>query len=54
MVNGMLQIFSIDVYALFYTGATLSFVTSLVAIKFDIFPNILNEPLWCLPQWVIQ
>ena len=45
LVTGMLKIFSIDVYALLDPGATLSFVTPLVTRKFDILPDILNEPL---------
>ena len=44
VVNDMLKVFSIDVYDLVDVGATLSFVTPLVAKKFDIFPDILNEP----------
>ena len=40
----MLRVFSIDVYALLDTGATFSFVTPLIARKFDILPDILNEP----------
>ena len=44
VVTGMLQVFSIDVYALLDLGSTLSFFTPFVASQFDIFPNILNEP----------
>ena len=40
----MLQVFSIDVYALLDPGATLSIVTLLISRKFDVIPNILNEP----------
>ena len=40
----MLQVFSINVYDLLYPCATLSFITPLVARKFDILPDILNEP----------
>ena len=40
----MFQVFSINVYALLDPGATLSFVTSLVAMKFDIPPDVLVEP----------
>ena len=39
MVTGLLNFFSIDIYASFYRGLTLSFITLLVAKKFDIFPN---------------
>ena len=44
MVTGMLQVFSLNVYDLLDPGATLSFDTPLVARKFDILPDILNEP----------
>ena len=46
----MLQVFSLDVYALLYLGATLSFITPYISIKFDIFPNILNEPFMVTSQ----
>ena len=39
----MLKIFSIDVYMLLDSGATLSFVTPLVEKKFDIWLDILHE-----------
>ena len=42
--NGMLKAFSIDIYALFDPGATLSFVTPLVAKIFYTLPDILHEP----------
>ena len=42
-MTGKLIVFSIDVYALLNPGATLSYFTSLVANKFDIFPYILHE-----------
>ena len=44
MVTGMLQVFSIDVYVLLDQGATLSFSTPLIARKFDVLPEIINEP----------
>ncbi|KAH0773630.1 hypothetical protein KY290_010767 [Solanum tuberosum] len=44
VVIGILQVFSIDVYALLDPGATLSFVTPLVAMKFEILPEELVEP----------
>jgi len=44
LVTGMLQVFSINVYALLDPGATLSFVTPLVAMKFDVLPVELQEP----------
>ena len=39
----MLKVFSNDVYGLFDPGATLSFVTPIVAKKFDILLDILHE-----------
>ena len=44
VVTGMLKVFYIDLYALLDPGATLSFVTPLVAKKFDSLPDILCEP----------
>ena len=44
VVTGMLQVFSIDIDALLYLGATISFVTPLIARKFDIFPDR-NDPI---------
>uniref|UniRef100_M1D8Y9 Gag-pol polyprotein n=1 Tax=Solanum tuberosum TaxID=4113 RepID=M1D8Y9_SOLTU len=44
LVLGMLKVFHIDVYALFDPGATLSFVTPFVAMRFDMLPDILLEP----------
>ena len=44
VLNGMLNAFSIDVYVFLDPGSTLSFVTLLVSTKFDILPDILNEP----------
>ncbi|XP_069145474.1 uncharacterized protein [Solanum lycopersicum] len=44
LVTGMLKVFSPDVYSLLDPGATLSFVTPLVAKNFDILPDILHEP----------
>ncbi len=41
LVTVMLKIFTLDVYALLYPGATLSFVTPLVAKMFDTLPDIL-------------
>ena len=39
----MLQVFSIDIYALLYTSVILSFLISLVAGKFDVLPDVLIE-----------
>ena len=44
VVKGMLQVFSVNVYALPDPGAALSIVTPLVARKFDVLPNVLIEP----------
>ncbi|XP_027767790.1 uncharacterized protein LOC114074070 [Solanum pennellii] len=44
VVTGMLQVFTIVVYALLDPGATLSFVTSFVAKKFDTLLDVLHEP----------
>ena len=43
VVTNMLKVFSIDAYALLDPGATLPFVTPLVAKKFDVLPDILHE-----------
>lgn len=40
----MLQVFSIDICELLDPSATLSFVTPLVAMKFDVLPDIIEEP----------
>ena len=44
MATGTLHVFSFPVYALLDSGSTLSFVTPLVASKFDLLPEILHEP----------
>ena len=41
-MTGMLQVFSVNVYALLDLGATLSFVTPLVTRKFDVFPDVIE------------
>ena len=43
VVTGILQVFSIDVYALLDTVAILSCFSSLISRKFDILPDILNQ-----------
>ena len=51
VVTGMLQVYSVNVYALLDPGATLSLVTPLVARKFDVLPDILIEPFSvCTPN----
>ena len=44
MVTGMLNVFSIDVYALLDPGTTLPFLIPLVSKQFDVLPNVLIEP----------
>jgi len=44
VVTGMLTVFHIDVYALLDSGATLSFVTPFIAMRFDVLPEVLLEP----------
>ena len=44
VVIGMLNVFSINVYAFLDPSATLLFVTPLVYKKIDILPDILHEP----------
>ena len=44
VVTGMLKVFSIYIYALLDSSSTLSFVTPLISKKFEILPDILNEP----------
>ena len=43
VVTDVLQVFSLNAYALLDLGATLSFVTPLVARNFYILPDILNK-----------
>ena len=47
----MLQVFPINVYSLIDLGASLSLVTPLVAMKFDVSPNVLIEPFFVI-TWV--
>ncbi|XP_015086975.1 uncharacterized protein LOC107030088 [Solanum pennellii] len=44
VVTGKLPVFFVNVYAFLDPGSTLSFVTPLVATKFDVLPNVLIEP----------
>uniref|UniRef100_M1DCD2 Gag-pol polyprotein n=1 Tax=Solanum tuberosum TaxID=4113 RepID=M1DCD2_SOLTU len=44
VVTGMLNVFQLDVYVLLDAGATLSFVTPYVAMRFDVLPDVLLEP----------
>ena len=48
----MLQVYSINIYALIDPDAILSFVTPLVAMKFDVLPDVSIEPFRFLPRWV--
>ena len=52
VVTGMLKIFTLDVYALLDQGATLSFVTPIVATKkIDALTDILHESFLMLLWW---
>jgi len=42
----MLEVFHLGVYGLIDPGATLSFVTLYVAMRFDIGPEILSNPFY--------
>lgn len=42
----MLQVFFIDVSALLYPSAILSFVTPFMDMKFEIHAEVLLEPFW--------
>ncbi|XP_015068697.1 uncharacterized protein LOC107013254 [Solanum pennellii] len=44
VVTGMLQVFTINAFALLDPSATFSFVIPVVAMKFDILPDILIDP----------
>ena len=44
MVTRLLHVFSTAVYALFDPGCTLSFLTPLLALTFDILPEVLHDP----------
>ena len=43
VVTGMLHVFSINVYALLDSGATLYFVTPLVAKNLNVLPDVLMD-----------
>ncbi|MFV1207883.1 hypothetical protein, partial [Klebsiella pneumoniae] len=43
MVTGIIQVFSTSVYALINIGSTLSFVTPLLALTFEIFSKVLHD-----------
>ena len=45
VVRRMLQVFSTSVYALLDPGSTLSFVTPLLSLTFEIFPEVLHDPI---------
>ena len=45
MVTGMLQIFSTAFYPLVDRGSTLLFVTPLLALTFEILPDVLHDPI---------
>ena len=46
MVTGMLQVFSTSFYALLDQRSTLSFVTPLIALTFEILPEVLHDPIF--------
>ncbi|KAH0664080.1 hypothetical protein KY284_029011 [Solanum tuberosum] len=46
MVTGMLKVFQLYVHALLDPSATLSFVTSYVAMRFDVLLDVLLEPFY--------
>lgn len=48
VVIGLLKFFYIDVYALLDLGSTLPFGTPFVAMRFDMLPDIMLEPFFCL------
>ncbi|WMV25033.1 hypothetical protein MTR67_018418 [Solanum verrucosum] len=43
-MSKFVSVFQLDVYAFVDPGGTLSFVTPYVAMRFDVFPNVLLEP----------
>ena len=45
VVTSMLPVFSTSVYALLDPGSTLSFVTSLLALTFEIFTEVLHKTI---------
>ncbi|XP_069152031.1 uncharacterized protein [Solanum lycopersicum] len=45
VVTGMLQVFSTYVYALLDPRSTLSFVTPLLALTFEVLPEVLHDPI---------
>ena len=45
MVTCMLHVFSTSVYALLYPGSTLSFVTPLLSLTFEIMPEVWHDPI---------
>ena len=45
VVTRMLQVFSTFFYSLLDLGYTLSFVTLLLALTFEIFPKVLHDPM---------
>ena len=45
VVTGMIQVLSTSVYALLDPGCTFSFVTPLLALTFEILPEVLHDPI---------
>ena len=44
MVTGTLKVYHLHSYALLDPGASLSFITSYIAVGFGVIPEILEEP----------
>ena len=45
MVKGMLYVCLTSFYSLLDPGSTLSFVTSLLSLTFEILPEVLDDPI---------
>ena len=45
VVTGMLQVFSASIYALDDTGSTLSFITPLLSLTFEILLEVQHDPI---------
>ena len=45
VVTGMLEVFSTSAYTLLDPGSTLSYLTPLLALTFEILPEVLHDPI---------
>ena len=45
MVTAMMEVFSTSFYALLDPGSTLSFLTPLLSLIFEILPEVLHDPI---------